>query len=280
MVGDTLKKIRKDKNIPIRLICDGIMDSGNYWRLENNKIDSSFSTVLKLLERMNISIEEFTEEFSLDDNIYKSYEKKLVIFFKNKDIKSLKLLRQKISSNLRYKRTMRLTHLYYLTDIYIAKIDKNWVANKSKKKIKNYLIKCSNWNSYELALLNNVLFIYTFDICFLFYRKAISKFSQSNKKNIIPLTLNIMTLSIEKKDREKTLYLLSILNKIKLEEKNTYELMTQQWGICIAQYYLLDDSKYIHEAEEIVSMFLQIGMNDTYSLYRSWTNSYKEIINT
>lgn len=38
------------------------MDSGNYWRLENGKIDSSFSTVLQILERMNISIKEFIEK--------------------------------------------------------------------------------------------------------------------------------------------------------------------------------------------------------------------------
>lgn len=203
MIGNALKKIRKDKNIPIRLICDGIMDSGNYWRLENGKIDSSFSTVLQILERMNISIEEFTEEFDLNESLYKSYEADLITFFKNKDVENLKLLQQKILNDLKYKKTMKKTHLYYLTDIYIAKIDKTWEAKKSKEKIKNYLAKCSNWNSYELTLLNNVLFVYELDISFLFYKTAASKFSQINKKNIIPLSLNIMALCIEKKERKK-----------------------------------------------------------------------------
>ena len=82
-----------------------------------------------------------------------------------------------------------------------------------------------------------------------------------------------------KKERKKTHFILSILTKIQLEEKSTYELMLQQWGIAIGRYYLLRDSKYILEAEKIVDMFSQIGMNDTYNLYYSWTNSYKKIIN-
>lgn len=280
LIGLTLKKFRKDKNIPIMLICDGIMDSGNYWRLENEKINSSFSTVLKLLERMNVSIEEFTEEFDIGNNVYKSYEIALVSAFKQKNTKDLKLLKQKISSDLADQKTMKLTNLYYLVDIYISKIDKTWDSKEGKLHIKNYLSKCNNWNSYELTLLNNVLFIYELDISFLFYKMAINKISNINinQEKIILLTLNTMSLCIENDEKDKLIYLLSVLDKIKLEEKETYGLITQQWGRFIGQYYLFNNPKYLLEAENIVNIFKTIGMDDTYNLYYSWTNSYKNII--
>lgn len=165
VVGVTLKKIRKDKNIPIQTICERIMDPATYWRLENGKINSSFPTVLQLLERMNISMEEFMEEFfSSEESLYQSYERELVTYFKNQDVEKLKQLKQKLSNYFENNKVIKLTHLYYLADLYIATIDKSWKAKESEKNIKNYLTRCKNWNVYELTLLSNVLFIYELDI--------------------------------------------------------------------------------------------------------------------
>lgn len=278
MIGKTLKKIRKDKNIPIQFICDGIMDPGNYWRLENGQIESSFSTVLKLLERMNLSIEEFAEEFPLNSNSHKIHETELVTFFKNKDLQKLKALKERIADDLKRNKTMKLTHLYYLTDIYIAKIDENWDAQVSSEQLRKYLAKSNNWNSYELALLNNILFIYELDVSYLFYKTAVSKYSQINKEKMIPLTLNMMALAIQHNDKEKLIYILSILETIELDEKSSYERLTQKWGIQIANYYLSKNSTYLLKAEKIVDIFLQIDMKDTHHLYQSWTATYKKII--
>lgn len=278
MIGPILKGIRKDKNIPIRFICDGIMDPGNYWRLENGKIESSFSTVLLLLERMNTSIEEFAEDVYIDKSHYKTYEAQLVSFFKNKNAEKLQQLKEEIANDKQFTQSLKFTHLYHLTNIYIEKIEDDWDATSSKSEIRNYLAKCNNWNAYELTLLNNVLFIYDLDISFLFYKTAVSKFSEINKEKMIPLTLNVMALCIQSNDNEKVTYLLSVLNQIELNEKSTYEFMIRKWGIAIGQYYLLEDEEYLLSAKLIVDIFRYIGMEDTYQLYQSWTNSYQSMI--
>lgn len=279
MVGVTLKKIRKDKNISIQIICEGIMDPATYWRLENGKINSSFPTVLQILERMNISIEEFIEEFfSSEESLYQSYERELVTYLKNQDVEKLKQLKQKLSNYLENTKVIKLTHLYYLADLYIATIDKKYKAKKSEQKIKNYLTKCNNWNLYELTLLSNVLFIYELDISFHFYKTAVNKRSKSNTKHIISLTLNMMALCIENNDKEKVNYLLSILEQIELEEENTYEIIIRKWGIAIAHYYLLKDPIYLTEAEKILDILVKLGMSDSYNLYRSRTNQYKKMV--
>lgn len=278
MIGPTLKQIRKNKNIPIKVICDGIMDPGNYWRLENGQIETSFSTILKLLERTNTSLEEFAEELNLDDNLYQSHQADLIYFFKNKDTANLKSLKEKITSDLEDNYTLKLAHLLCLTDLYIAKIDNTWDDAESKSILKNYLANCRNWNTYELALLNNVLFIYELEASFSFYKIASVKFSEKEKEKIIPLTLNFLSLCIQQKDNQQVQYLLSVLNTIELDEKSTYEYITRKWGVAIAQYYLLGDADYLLQAEKIVELFSYIGMDDTFNLYRSWTNSYKKII--
>lgn len=278
LIGATLKQIRKDKNIPIKAICDGIIDPGNYWRLENGQIETSFSTILKLLERLNTSLEEFAEALDLDDNLFKSHQANMVHFFKNKDTENLKSLKEKIGQDLDKNPTIKLKHLFHLTDLYIAKIEDTWNDAESKSILKNYLANCRNWNTYELALLNNVLFIYELEVSFSFYKMAVDKFSEKQNEKIIPLTLNFMALCIQHGDIEKVRYVLTVLMGIDLDEKDTYELMICRWGIAIARYYLLADVSYLLEAEKIVDMFSYIGMDDTFNLYQSWTTAYKELI--
>lgn len=278
LVGATLKKIRKDKNIPIKVICEGVIDPGNYWRLENDQIETSFSTILKLLERMNTSLEEFAEALNLDDHLFKSHQADMVHLFKNKDVDKLKALKKKISIDLEISPTLKLTHLYHLTDLYIAKIEQSWDDKESKAILKTYLANCRNWNTYELALLNNVLFIYELEVSFSFYKMAVNKFSQKQREKIIPLTLNFMALCIQQNDHEKVQYVLSVLTTITLDEKNTYEQITRKWGMAMAQYYLLGDTNYLAEAEKTVELFSYIGLDDTFNLYQSWTTAYKEII--
>lgn len=279
MVGSTLKKIRKDKNIPINIICDGIIDSGNYWRLENNKIDSSFTTIIQLLERMNISLEEFSKVMTLDESLYEKSQKLIKASFNKKDIKELLSIKRSLLKEIKIQDTLKLTHLYYLIDIYISRIDETWDISNSKTYIKKYLSNCNNWNEYELMLLNNVLFIYDLNVSFLFYEKATKKFPLfNNGKHIVPLTLNMMSLCVQNNDIDKVRHLLLVLNNLKLQENQTYELITKLWGINIGNYFLFKEKKFLNKAEDINEMFLILNMTDTHNLYRSWTNSYKKLI--
>lgn len=278
MIGATLKKIRKDKNIPIKVICQGIIDPGNYWRLENDQIETSFSTILKILERMNTSLEEFAEALDLDDSRFKAHQASLVHFFKNKETEKLKALKEKVMHDLDENYSLKTDHLYHLTNLYIAKIDHNWDDTKSKAILKNYLANCRNWNTYELALLNNVLFIYDLEASFSFYKLACEKYSKKQSEKIIPLTLNFLSLCIQQQDNKKVDYLLRVLQNIVLDEKKTYEQLTRKWGLAIARFYLFRDEKYALEAEKIISIFSYIEMEDTFNLYQSWTAAYKKLI--
>lgn len=279
MIGVTLKKIRTDKNIAIQTICEGVLDPATYWRLENGKIDTSFSTILRILERMNVSIEEFIEEFfAIEESLYQSYERELITYFKKQEVEKLKRLQHKLSEYFENKHSVKLTHLYYLADLYIAKLDATWNAEESKQAIKKYLAKCNNWHLYELTLLSNVLFIYELDISFHFYKTAINKRSKSKITPIISLTLNIMALCIEKNEQDKLQYLLAVLEKIELDEENTYALITRKWGIAITRYALFKDSQDLTEAKRILEILLALDMSDTYYHYHSQTDHFQKII--
>lgn len=281
MIGTTLKKIRKAKNIPIKNLCHEAIDQGNYWRLENEKIESSFSTILKIIYNMNITIEEFVEQLPIERVKYEDYESKLIHYFKNKDIDMLEHLKEDLHQELPVNASLRISHLYYLTDLYISRIKNVPYKKDSQKFLQKYLINCNDWGSYELSLLNNTLFIFDVDISFLFYKKCVAKFSKSKNKEslkIIPLTLNLMALSAEYNQRKIILFLLSILEKLEIQENDTYEYIIRKWGINIANYLLFKEDTHLNEAKKIVNLLSALDMKDTHALYSSWTLSYENLV--
>ena len=57
--GQTLKKIRQNRALTQLDVCDGIMKQGTYSRIENGQLDIGAAELAKIVERLNISLNEF-----------------------------------------------------------------------------------------------------------------------------------------------------------------------------------------------------------------------------
>ena len=57
--GHTLQKIRKNRCLTQKEVCDGIMKQGTYSRIENGQLDISAEQLAQIVERLNISLNEF-----------------------------------------------------------------------------------------------------------------------------------------------------------------------------------------------------------------------------
>ncbi|GKV70416.1 hypothetical protein NCCP2716_29140 [Sporosarcina sp. NCCP-2716] len=58
-IGSTIRKIRTDKNYSQRYVTDGIMTQSAYSKFELNKTDISFFLLVKILEKLEVSMDEF-----------------------------------------------------------------------------------------------------------------------------------------------------------------------------------------------------------------------------
>ncbi|WP_040285217.1 helix-turn-helix domain-containing protein [Sporosarcina koreensis] len=58
-IGSTIRKIRTDKNYSQRYVTDGIMTQSAYSKFELNKTDISFFSLAKILENLEVSMDEF-----------------------------------------------------------------------------------------------------------------------------------------------------------------------------------------------------------------------------
>lgn len=285
MIGSTLKFLRKDKNIPIRLICNGVMDEANYWRLENNKIETSFTTVMHILERLNVTLEEFQKLADLDIALRKKeWEKRLYTAFNSKNSISLYKLRHDIAVERATHDTIYLTHLEALSSLYLARIAQKDYDEHDKKVIRDYLFRCNNWGKYEITLLNNTLFIFAdADVCFELYSKAyqtLSKLPEDEQVRVIPLSINMISLLILCQENAKVRQIVEKISRLTIDDKYVYYSLCRKWVINIANYYLKKDEDYLIEAKKVVKLFKLIDMTTTFDRYNAWTKDYEKLVNT
>ena len=57
--GDVLKEIRIDRGYSQQYVADGIMGQSAYSKVERSEIEPTFRKWLAILEKLNISVEEF-----------------------------------------------------------------------------------------------------------------------------------------------------------------------------------------------------------------------------
>lgn len=64
--GDVLKEIRIDRGYSQQYVADGIMGQSAYSKVERSEIEPTFRKWLAILEKLNISVEEFRYNLNKD----------------------------------------------------------------------------------------------------------------------------------------------------------------------------------------------------------------------
>jgi len=58
-IGSTIELIRQNKNIPIKSLIGEVMSRAHYYRITNGQSDMTVKNFFNILERLNVSLEEF-----------------------------------------------------------------------------------------------------------------------------------------------------------------------------------------------------------------------------
>lgn len=167
-IGSTIKRLRESKGMSQEALAKGICDRTNLTKLENGHSKSpSFSFVLLLCDRLEISIEEFLNEcFS---NFYTLKRNMILHFLLNNEIDKLEEYLKSITENMLSIKD-REYYKYLMLKVLLNKnnINSNIIEEllKSESVLIKYLtlvslIGMKNLKTYKLEEILNVKFIET-----------------------------------------------------------------------------------------------------------------------
>ncbi|MDH6364159.1 transcriptional regulator with XRE-family HTH domain [Enterococcus sp. PF1-24] len=203
--GKTIQKIRKAKGISQSSLAKDIMSRGNLSNFENGHYLPSFDKVVALLERLNISVEEFLF-YSQEKKLIKFNHETLVTIENQGSLIELKQYAQEIDQA--YRSTPQLKELYYLSQYLLiihqqpAQLD----LEKISQAIKPQLFQNNHWYTYEYRLYNNYFFLFTWEENQLLYKKVLGNIQKQNlllsSQYLLQLTLNYVIQAIENQQKK------------------------------------------------------------------------------
>ncbi|MBC1499696.1 helix-turn-helix domain-containing protein [Listeria weihenstephanensis] len=177
--GETIKKIRTDKNLTQAQLSEGIMARNHLSQVENNNYFPAYDKFFSLIDRLNVNFEEFLYvqdgQKILFSRKISSQLSQAASLNNSEELSSLVT-----EANELYAQTGNITY-YHSMLICKALIAYNLDLTVSQDMIdhvtpiKEYLFSIDNWYLYELKLFNNIIYALTLEEALLFSRTSFKK---------------------------------------------------------------------------------------------------------
>ncbi|ENZ5592149.1 helix-turn-helix domain-containing protein [Enterococcus faecalis] len=252
--GDILKQIRKNKNISQQDVCKDIISRQTLSSIENCKSTPNYYTIYHILEKINVSF----DEFSYICNSYSLEEKKYLIehFFYlfslndlDKDIK----LERKCSQYLHLEQDAFIQDIQkvLLARIHMKKHTENTQAHAKQLfySVWNRLSKMDNWYYNELRLLNTIIFYLPPESIGYLSKSLLSyldRYRNFHKNSNIKADVlkNLSNLYLQKGDFTLcAIYSDKLLDYSKEEKRyDSLAIALTYLGICKKDYNLIDNA--------------------------------------
>lgn len=275
-LGSTLRKIRKGKQITLSAVADKHLSKSQISRFERGESEISCIRLINILDKLNISLDEF---LILHDKDYTKTESfvNLVQYirkqYSSKNIDNIKSLLSVTSSfNLNSYETTMIKSILYTLDIDVAPSDEELLQ------LTDYLFNVEKWGYYEIILLGNCVRTINYNSYFLLTKEMIKNYiysllNKTNKRLVTQLAINCLIISIDKNKFSDCTYLISEIEKLLNNELNFYEqtVFLYVTGYFEHKFELENGDK---KAEQAIQIFEFLGENQMKSQYEEHYKKY------
>lgn len=227
-IGHVFRTIRLAKNLSLKDIAQGDISVSFLSKFERDESDISLSKFYSLLNKMNITLEEFRfiandyklmEHEVMLDNVRSAYESNNIILLETLKKKEL----------AKYSETKRNT--YKLNSIMISALvcdlrNQYDISAEDKTYLSDYLLSVETWGYYENILFGNSLSILTLDSVILFSKEILKRSKlymnlNVNRDEVVGILLNATVFCIKGNRISESLYFIKIVDEM-LENKVLY----------------------------------------------------------
>ena len=216
--GHLLKLLREQKGISQFDLSDGILSKNHLSKIERGENDISFQTLLKLLDRLNISLFEFELLLDKTQDNQSTFLKDLSIAVANND---LYLLNELLTREIELKRksnNIRHKHNVILLKAYIDKFSSTPLNHHEIQEIIQYILTVDECGRYEISLFGNFVGFMSSDmrhkLVKMIYRKSQLFCSEKNYTEIFTrILLNVCYADIMEKKFNSAIEVIDIIEK-------------------------------------------------------------------
>jgi Rgg/GadR/MutR family transcriptional activator len=156
--GETLKKIRVEKGLKQKEVCEGITTISYYSRVERGISDPSVHIFLAILNKLNVSFDEFT---FINNNYQESEDKQFWTYISNLyhsgNIDELNQIKEKIQADSTNKEKI---FFVVIISRFISRLDKELKETDTDDMVIERLMEIENWTSHEVKIFITLMDIF------------------------------------------------------------------------------------------------------------------------
>ncbi|MFK4565474.1 helix-turn-helix domain-containing protein [Enterococcus sp. UD-01] len=274
LAGELVNKIRKERKLTQEKLSSGICTRQTLASYENLTVDIPFTKLLKIIDKLNVTIEEFTLQLKQTND-----QKRFISEHMIKDFYSNQYIKQKdltwllrlydetsdffyLASYLQIKSS--LIKVQNLDDQEFLKDEKNNI-----NKLMNHLDIVERWGNFELAIFTNCLWIFPMPYIFVNSEKVISHlidFSEIRiyERSAFSFFFNIIILFIDKNDLKIAKYFFEKMeNTLHID---THQLYEKSFSVFLKNCITLmesnfDDNESYKSSYNIINYFYFLGFH-------------------
>lgn len=277
-LGKTLRAIRTGKNRSLTSIADNYLSKSQISRFERGESEISCIRLINILDKLNITLDEFIILYNNDNKNSKknfidlvNYIRKL--YFKNELEKLKGLLLDSKDYNLNQLDKIMIKCIINTIDKSISPSENELLY------LTDYLFNVDVWGYYEIILLGNCVYSIQYNSLFLLTKEMINNYiysslNKNNKKIVTQLAINCLIISIKNEEFQNCNYLISEIKKLLFNELNYYEqtvfLYTEGW---LEFKKKIDGGKI--KMERALKVFSLLNEQDMFNRY---SEHYKNVI--
>ncbi|CZA69979.1 helix-turn-helix domain-containing protein [Streptococcus suis] len=225
-LGKTLRKVRQGKQISLHCVADEHLSKSQISRFERGESEISCARLINILDKLNISLDEFLILHNSDYTNTESFVNLIQYIRKQYSSKNIDNIASLLSNSSKYNLN---PHERTMVKSILHTLDNNIVPTDEEiLQLIDYLFKIEKWGYYEIILLGNCVRTIKYESFFLLTKEMLknyiySSLNKTNKKLVTQLSINCLISSIDVKQLENCKYLIQEISLLLENELNYYE---------------------------------------------------------
>ncbi|MDN6968483.1 helix-turn-helix domain-containing protein [Oenococcus sp. UCMA 17063] len=274
--GRIFKQIRKQRNISISSLSEGIISPSSISKFEEGKTQLSFINLSQLLMRMHVNLDEFyckTHTGQVDS--YTSFLIRINYLYHSNDLPALKKIASEKISN--FKTDKNFDNLIESSSIcsLIKEIDSSFqVEIEIKKDLFNYLDKVEHWDFIEFSVFNNCMRIFDNEMIESALKEMLYLNLDNNPKNIsriVSTFSNAIDIFYRREDYQKAKLLLGQIEKIVDDQSDLINRFKQKF---FDNLLSLNEQQAQKNNCFLIEFLRTVGSNSLASSYEKYIEEY------
>lgn len=200
ITGLILKQIRTNKGISLQDAAKDIVTSSYLSKVEHGDNEISFSKMLLLLNRLNVSMSEYMTEYETHiPDFETTINHALNAAYESLNVEQLKIIQNKIMHEWNQAKSANIYNQYIIAKVFIADLSDKDLAPQDITYIQNYLFNIEQWSRYEYWFFSTTLILLPENVILALASDLLLKsdFSSKNIQNLETYTGLLLNIAIK-----------------------------------------------------------------------------------